>query len=131
MSSRLFWRAAGIQIALTGVLFVILLVAVPHHFFEDWGFVVGPIIWVACSLATGRVLRLPVRFTLFCAAASGVAGTLAGLVFGHEVGIVAGVGVFAACCAGYPDEPGRETDEPRVAAAVGAAHADDAGRASG
>ena len=48
MSSRLFWRAAGVQIALAGVLFVVLLVTVPHHFFEDWGFVVGPVIWIGC-----------------------------------------------------------------------------------
>ena len=101
MNSRLFWRAAGVQIALAGVLFVILLVTVPHHFFEDWGFVVGPVIWIGCSLATGRILGLPVTFVLFCAAAGGVAGTLVGLVFGHAVGIVGGVGVFAACCSGY------------------------------
>ena len=101
MNSRLFWRPAGVQIALAGVLFVILLVTVPHHFFEDWGFVVGPVIWIGCSLATGRILGLPVMFVLFCAAAGGIAGTLVGLVFGHAVGIVAGVGVFAACCSGY------------------------------
>jgi hypothetical protein len=101
VNSRLFWRAAGVQIALTGALFLILLVTVPHHFFEDWGVVVGPVIWIGCSLATGRILGLPLTFALFCAAAGGVAGTLVGLVFGHEVGIVGGVAVFAACCSGY------------------------------
>jgi hypothetical protein len=131
VSSRLFWRAGAIQIVLTGGLFVILLVTVPHHFFDDWGFVVGPVIWVACSLAAGRILDLPVGFTLFCAAAGAVAGTLVGLVFGHEVGIVAGVGVFAACCAGYPEDVPPRRDEPAVAATAGAGRGDDAGRARG
>jgi len=112
VNSRLFWRAAAIQVALTGGLFVVLAVTVPHHFFDNWGIVVGPLIWVGCSLVTGRLIHLPLTFALFCAAAGGVAGTLAGLVFGHPVGIVAGVGVFAACASGY-GRPGSEEPHPR------------------
>ena len=104
MNSRIFWRAAAVQAVLTGGLFAILAVTVRHHFFEDWGIVVGPVIWIACALIAGRLLGLPVMFSLFCAAAGGVAGTLVGLVFGHPVGIVAGVGVFAACAAGYEEQ---------------------------
>jgi hypothetical protein len=119
VSSRLFWRAAAIQTALTGGLFVILLVTVPHHFFDDWGFVVGPLLWVGCSLAAGRLLGMPILFTLFCAAAGAVAGTLVGLVFGHPVGIVAGIAVFAASAAGYEPpgshEPPRAREESRAA----------------
>ncbi|MBV9213061.1 MAG: hypothetical protein JOZ25_05375 [Actinobacteria bacterium] len=110
MSSRLFWRVAAVQVLLTGVLFAVLAVAVPHHFFVTWGIVVGPLIWIACSLVTGRIVGLPLLFTVFCAAAGGVAGTLVGLVAGHPVGIVAGVAVFAACASGYGQRP---TDEPR------------------
>ena len=105
MNSKVFWRAAAIQAVLTGGLFAILAVTVEHDFFEDWGLVVGPIIWIGCSLVAGRLLRLPVAYSLFCAAAGGVAGTLAGLVFGHPVGIVVGIAVFAACAAGYEVEP--------------------------
>ena len=101
MNSRLFWHAAVLQTILTGGLFAILAVTVPHHFFKDWGIVVGPVIWIACSLISGRLLGLPVVYSLFCAAAGGVAGTLVGLVFGHPVGIVGGVGVFAACASGF------------------------------
>ena len=112
MSSRLFWRAAAIQAVLTGGLFLILVVTVPHHFFDDWGFVVGPLIWVGCSLAAGRLLGMPVVFTLFCAAAGGVAGAIVGLVFGHTVGIVAGIAVFAASSSGY-EAPGSHGPRPR------------------
>ena len=101
MNSRQFWRAALIQLAVVAVPFAILAVTVPHHFFEDWGFVVGPILWVACSLVTARLLGLPLGYGLFCAAAGGVAAVLVLLVFGHEIGIVAGIGVYAACAAGY------------------------------
>ena len=113
MNSKRFWRAAVIQTLLTGGLFALLAVTVKHHFFEDWGIVVGPVIWIACSLISGRLLGLPVAYSLFCAAAGGVAGTLVGLVFGHPVGIVGGVGVFAACAAGYehPSAVGAEKAE--------------------
>jgi hypothetical protein len=101
VNSRQFWRAAATQLVVVAVPFGILAVTLPHHFFKDWGFAVGPVLWVACSYVTGRLLGLPVGFTLFCAAAGGVAAVLVLLVFGHEVGIVAGIGVFAACASGY------------------------------
>ena len=105
MSSDRFWRAAAIQGGLVGVLFVVLAVSVSHDFFEDWGILVGPLIWLACSLISGRILGLPVPFALFCAAAGGVAGTLVGLVASHPIGLVVGVAVFAASAAGY-ERPG-------------------------
>jgi hypothetical protein len=110
VDARDFWRAAGIQLAVVAVPFAILAIAVPHHFFEDWGFAVGPVLWIACSLVTGRLLGLPMVFALLCAAAGGVAATLVLLVFGHEVGIVAGIGVFAACAAGYERPAASEHD---------------------
>ena len=64
---------------------------------------------MACSLVTGRIIGLPLQFALFCAAASGVVTVLVLLVFGHEVGIVAGIGVFAACASGY-ERPAPEHD---------------------
>jgi hypothetical protein len=101
VNSKRFWRAAAIQLAVVAVPFAILAIALSHRFFVDWGFAVGPALWLACSLVTGRLLGLPLGFTLFCAAAGGVAAVLVLLVFGHEVGIVAGIGVFAACASGY------------------------------
>jgi hypothetical protein len=109
MTARGFWRAAAVQLVVVAVPFAILAVTVSHGFFEDYGFAVGPVLWLACSLVSGRLLRLPLRFALFCAAASGVATVLVLLVFGHEVGIVAGIAVFAACASGYErPAPARE-----------------------
>jgi hypothetical protein len=108
VDTRLFWRAAAVQGALVGVLFALLAVTVSHDFFEDNGIWVGPLIWIACSLASGRILGLPVSFSLFCAAAGGVAGTLVGLVAGHVVGLVVGIAVFAASAAGFDESAGAD-----------------------
>ena len=105
MNTRLFWRALAVQ-AIAVALLSALLVALPlgHDFFEDWGFVVGPLAWFGCSLVTARVLSLPVPFALFAAAAGGVAATIVVLVASHWPGIVVGLLVFAASCAGFESE---------------------------
>ena len=102
MNSRLFWKALGVQALAVGVLFgVLVALPLPDDFFEDAGFAVGPIAWIACSLVTGRVLGLPLAFVLFAALAGGVAGAIVLVVASHWAGMVAGLLVFAASCAGY------------------------------
>ena len=108
MNSRVFWRAAALQLVVVAVPFAILAVTVSHKFFDDYGFAVGPLLWVACSLLTGRILGLPLQFSVFCATAGGVATVLVLLVFGHAVGIVAGIAVFAACASGYDGPRGEQ-----------------------
>ena len=114
MNSRRFWRAAAIQGALVGVLFVALALALDHDFFEDHGWVAGPVIWSACSLITGRILGLPIGFTLFCALAGAVAGFVVDLAAPHGAAIAASVGVFAASASGYDEtaEPGGQATTP-------------------
>ena len=102
MNSRLFWKALAVQAAAVAVLFgVLVALPLPEDFFEDVGFVVGPLAWIACSLVTARVLSLPTAFVLFAAVAGGVAGTIVLLVASHIAGIVAGLLVFGASCAGH------------------------------
>jgi hypothetical protein len=110
VSSQRFWRAAAIQGALVGVLFVALALALDDEFFEDYGIVVGPLIWAGCSLITGRLLKLPIGFTLFCALAGAVAGIVVDLAAPHQAAVVAAIAVFAASCSGYDesaDTPGQ------------------------
>ena len=109
MNRGLFWRSLVVQALAVGILFGIL-VALPlgDDFFEDLGFVVGPISWAACSLVTARILDLPPGLALFAALAGGVAGTLVGLVAGHGPGLGVALLVFAASCGGYD----AEGDEP-------------------
>jgi hypothetical protein len=110
VNSQRFWRAAAIQGVLVGVLFVALALALDDEFFEDYGIVVGPLIWIGCSLITGRLLRLPIGFTLFCALAGAVAGIVVDLAAPHPAAVVAAIGVFAASASGYDetaDSPGQ------------------------
>jgi hypothetical protein len=110
MDSRLFWRAALVQALLVGIVFAILAVLpLGDDFFEDYGWISGPLAWILCALATGRVLSLPLDLTLFAAAAGCVAGALVALVTSHTIGLIVGVAVFGASCAGY--EAARDAED--------------------
>ena len=109
MNTGLFWRSLGVQAAAVALLYGILVaLPLPHDFFDDYGWIVGPLAWIACSLVTARVLSLPVAYVLFSALAGGVAGTIVLLVVNHLAGLVAAALVFAASCGSY-DEPAGET----------------------
>lgn len=105
MDSSLFLRAAVVQTLLVGAVFA-LLVALPlgDDFFEDYGWISGPVAWIACAAVTGRILRLPVSLVAFAAVAGGVAGALVGIAASHTAGLIVSVAVFAASCAGYATE---------------------------
>src|SRR3954447_1813660 len=95
----LFWRAAVVQAALVGALFAVLALTLPHSFFEDWGYLVGPLAWLGCSIAPGAILKLPLSPTAISAVVSGAAAGLIGIAVSHAVSLPVAVGVFAAACA--------------------------------
>ena len=113
MNSQRFWRAAAIQGALVGVLFIALALALDKEFFEDYGIVAGPLIWIGCSLITGRILGLPLGFVAFCALAGGVAGVVVDFAAPHQAAIVAAIAVFAASASGYDETADDETAGPQ------------------
>jgi hypothetical protein len=98
-------RAAGIQLLLVGALFAVLALTVPHSFFEDQGALVGPLAWVACSLATGLILKIGIARTAIAALVSGATAGLVGIAVAHVVSLPVAIAVFAAVCA---------TDAPRA-----------------
>ena len=99
MDGSLFWRVALIQAAAVAVVSLALAAALPHDFFEDWGWIAGPGAWLACSLLTARVLGLGTALTLAGAAVAGLV-SLAAVVAGvHWLGAALAVLVFAAWCA--------------------------------
>ena len=105
MKQGLFLRSLLVQALVVGVLFGLLLVLpLGEDFFEDYGFAIGPVAWLGCSLVTARLLSLPAGLALFAALAGGVAGTLVGLVAGHGPGLGISLLVFAASCGGYDPE---------------------------
>ena len=104
MNPGLFWRSLLVQAVIIGVLFALLAVSFDREVFKDYGFAIGPLAWLACSLVTARLLSLPAGLAMFAALAGGVAGFLVGLVAGHAPGLVVSLLVFAASCAGYDEE---------------------------
>ena len=96
---ELVWRAALLQAATVGALFVLLAVLLPRSFFREHGAVTGPLAWIACALLTGRVLGLGLVRVLAAAAAAGILAAAVGAVAGHLAGLVVAVPTFGALCA--------------------------------
>ena len=119
MNAQLFWKSLAVQAVAVAIPFAALGLALDKDFFEDWGWAVGPVVWLACSLVTARILTLPIGYVLFSAVAGGVAGLLVMLATSHLAGMAAALLVFAASCGSYdPDaeaEAQREWEAERAA----------------
>jgi hypothetical protein len=101
LNARLFWKALAVQAIVVAIPFALLGLALDDDFFEDWGWLVGPVVWLAASVLTRRILRLPLAYVLFSAIAGGVAGLLVLLATSHLPGLLAALLVFAASCGSY------------------------------
>jgi hypothetical protein len=119
VNARLFWKSLVVQAVAVAIPFVLLALAFDRDFFEDWGWAIGPVVWLACSIVTARVLTIPLGYVLFSALAGGVAGLIVMLAASHLAGIGAALLVFAASCGSYdPDaeaEAQREWEAERAA----------------
>jgi hypothetical protein len=120
VNARLFWKSLVVQAVVVAIPFALLGLTLDRGFFEDWGWAVGPVAWLACSLVTAGVLALPRGYVLFSALAGGVAGAIVMLATSHLAGMAAALLVFAASCASYDpdaeDEAQREWEAERRAA---------------
>jgi hypothetical protein len=111
VNARLFWKSLAVQAVVVAIPFAALGLALDKSFFEDWGWAVGPVVWLGCSLVTARILALPVGYVVFSALAGGVAGTIVMLAASHLAGIGAALLVFAASCGSY--DPDAEAEAQR------------------
>ena len=91
-------RAGLTQAAAVAVVAVALAAALPRSFFEDWGWLAGPVAWLACAALTARVVRLPVGPVLTGAALAGIPSLVAVLAGVHWLGVVLGIPLFALWC---------------------------------
>jgi hypothetical protein len=98
MSLRTFLRAATTQLLAVLLLAGALGSALPHGFFEDWGWIAGPLSWLVCAAVTAWFLRLPLQLTLAGAAVAGLPSLLAVLIGLHWAGALLAVGLFALWC---------------------------------
>jgi hypothetical protein len=104
VNARLFWKSLVVQAVVVAIPFGALGAALSEDFFKDWGWLVGPAVWLASSLITARILDLPRSYVLFSAVAGGVAGAIVFIATSHFPGMVAALLVFAAACGSYEAE---------------------------
>jgi hypothetical protein len=102
VDSAILWRVAVVQFLAVLVLSLLLGVLLSHGFFDSWGWLVGPLAWIGCAWATGRIVGLPLAPVLVRAAAAGVVSALFVLVGLHWLGALVAIGLFAALCARLP-----------------------------
>src|SRR3954451_9193434 len=91
-------KAGATQAAAVAVLSIALAVALPHSFFEDYGWIAGPAAWALCALVTARALSLPPGRTLLGAALAGLPSLVGVLLGAHWLGAVIAIGVFGVWC---------------------------------
>jgi len=107
MDRSILWRAAAAQVLLVTLLSVILALALPHSFFDDWGWLTGPAAWLACAAITAWALHLPLRWVLLGAVLAGIPSALAVLAGVHWLGVAIAVAAFAGWCAWLAGRSGR------------------------
>jgi hypothetical protein len=98
MDRSVLWRAAAAQLATVAALSVLLALMLPHSFFDDWGWLTGPLGWLACAALTAWALKLDVRAVLLGAALAGIPSALAVVAGVHWLGVAIAVAAFAAWC---------------------------------
>jgi hypothetical protein len=102
MSAGTFWRSALVQLVAVAALSAVLGLALSHDFFEDWGWLVGPLAWMACAALTALMVRLPWAATLAGAALAGIPSAVAVLLELHWLGAALAVVLFGLWCARLP-----------------------------
>ena len=102
MDSEILWRVAVVQVAAVAVLSIVLGLLLPHSFFEDFGWLTGPLVWLFCAWVTARVVGLPSEPVLVRAVLAGIPSALFVLLGLHWVGVVIAIGLFAWLCARLP-----------------------------
>lgn len=84
---------------------VVLATATEREFFEDWGWLAGPAVWIASAAAVAAALSLPVGHALQGAALSGLPSLLFVAVGVHWAGPALGVVLFGLWCARLREDP--------------------------
>ncbi len=102
LDSAILWRVALVQVVAVAVLSILLALIFSHGFFESWGWLAGPLSWLACAWITARVVGLPEPPVLARAIVAGIPSVLFVLLGAHWLGALVAVGVFAVLCARLP-----------------------------
>lgn len=102
MDKEILWRVAVVQVLAVFVLSIVLALIAPHRFFEDWGWLVGPLAWLLCAWVTARVVGLPELPVLLRAAVAGIPSVLFVIAGLHWLGAAVAVAILAVWCSYLP-----------------------------
>jgi hypothetical protein len=106
MDRSILWRAAAAQVVAVAALSLFLAVLLPHSFFDDWGWITGPVAWLVCAALTAWALHLNVPAVLLGAVLAGIPSAIAVVAGVHWLGVAIAVAAFAAWCAWLARRPG-------------------------
>lgn len=112
MNRTVTWKAAAVQAGAVAATSIVLAIALPRSFFEDWGWLSGPGAWALCALLTARLLGLPVPLTLLGALLAGLPSLIAVFAGLHWLGALFAIALFALWCGWIA---GRRDPEPHPA----------------
>ena len=104
---RMALRAGLVQLAAVIVIFIPLALVLSHHFFDTWGWVVGPVSWLLCAMFTGTVLKLDLSRTFGAALISAIPSVIGVVVGAHQIGGLVAVVCFGLLCGHQPRESRR------------------------
>ncbi|MGK2931219.1 MAG: hypothetical protein ACSLFD_00320 [Solirubrobacterales bacterium] len=99
MNREILWKSVLVQLLAVVAVSLVLGLLLPKSFFEDWGWLSGPTAWIACSVFTAAVLRLPRGVVVLGAILAGVPSVIAVIVGIHWLGVILAVGFFGVWCA--------------------------------
>ena len=102
LDSAILWRVAVVQALAVASLSILLALIFSHGFFESWGWLVGPLAWLACAWLAARIVGLSEAPVLIRAVGAGLISGLFVLIGLHWLGAIVAIGVFAAWCATLP-----------------------------
>lgn len=91
-------RAGLLQALSVMILALALALVFSKDFFESWGWIAGPLAWLACAALVARRLALPYFPVLMGAAVAGLPSLLAVALGLHWLGPAIGAVVFAIWC---------------------------------
>jgi hypothetical protein len=100
-------RAGLVQLAAVIVIFIPLGLLLSDSFFDDWGWVVGPVSWLLCAMFTGRVLGFDASRTFGAALISAIPSVIGVVLGAHQVGGIIAVICFGLLCGHMPPESRR------------------------
>jgi hypothetical protein len=102
VDSAILWRVALVQAVTVALLSLLLGLIFSQGFFETWGWLTGPLAWLACAWLTARIVGLPEAPVLLNALLAGVPSLLFVLLGLHWLGALVAIALFAALCARLP-----------------------------